>query len=560
MAQSSQSSPPIKPHQVERVFHNLAVGAQNLISQLPGEKPQWVVLELEGSFPARTGRRKPLELLARLGQLEASQELLEKQLHALAQAPWLKGVVFRFGELQLDLSTAYALRRLWRILSEAGKRVSVYASQFDLPLYFLATAADEIIMPPSAEAFVNGLAFRFTFMRDALARFGLAFDGLAIEAYKNASDPLRRQSMSDAQREQYEALLHSLEATLFEEIAGARKVTPETVKGWFDEGVTSAEQLHQFGIIDRVAYEDEVLGEAHKMLPESARFLRGKPIPLKRKRVALISLKGTIIPGKSRRAPLPLPIVERFAGSESLQRAFRAAEADEDTEAIVFYVNSGGGSALASDLIWRELARIKKSKPVVAVMGAVAASGGYYVLTHANTIIAAPTTVTGSIGVLVGKFVFEGFNERYGFNPETLTHQRYTRVFDSSRGFDEQERGYLERYMHEVYDRFVARVAEGRALTREQVHEIGRGRIWSGQDALGVGLVDALGDIPVALAKAKELAGLPEDTPVWNVEIPSKVLLPKENAAAAWLRTLGALRAERGWLVSPLLLGSELGG
>ena len=392
-------------------------------------------------------------------------------------------------------------------------------------------------------------------MRDALARYGVSFEKVAIDEYKNAGDNFVRQEMSSAQREQYGALLDSLEATFLNDVAEARGVTPGQVQGWIDEGVTSAEQALDLGMIDRVAYEDEVLGKEHKPLRAGARFLTKKLRPLDTKRVAVVSLSGVIVSGKSRRTPFPLPLIGSLqAGSETLLRAFRTAEADENTAAIVFHVDSGGGSALASDLIWREVVRVRREKPVVAVMGNLAASGGYYVLTHADHVIAAPTTITGSIGVLASKVVLEDFNEKYGFNPQALSRGRYILAFNSSHSFDEEERALVERSIGEVYERFTGRVAQGRNMTKERVNEIGRGHIWSGRDALDIGLVDELGGVALGIQRAKEIAGLHEDAPTWNVQAPAKMLLPTSEDPSTLMRSLATLRRERVLLLEPARL------
>ena len=540
-----------KPQTLQNALANTRITLQNALAMLPGERPERLVMEVSGSYPARKQKRKLLEALPQFSAGEVSLEAFSEQIEMVARADWLKEVVFRAGDLSVNLTTARSLRGEVAKLRKAGKRTTFYAPQLDLPSYYLATAADEVIMPDGGELFVLGLAVQTTFMRDALARYGVSFDKVAIDEYKNAGDNFVRQEMSEAQREQYGALLDSLEATFLDEVAAARNVTPGRVQGWIDEGVSSPQRALDLGMIDRVAYEDEVF-KTHQPLRAGARFLTKKLRPLNSKRVAVVSLSGIIVPGKSRRTPFPLPLVGSLqAGSETLLRAFRAAEADESTAAIVFYVDSGGGSALASDLIWREVTRVRREKPVVAVMGSVAASGGYYVLTHADHVIAAPMTVTGSIGVLASKFVFEGFNEKYGFNPQALSRGRYILAFNSARSFDDEERALVQRFIGEVYERFTDRVAEGRDLSKARVNEIGRGHIWSGKDALDIGLVDELGGVALGIRRAKEIAGLHEDAPTWNVDAPPKMLLPSREDPSTLLRTLAPLRREKALLLEP---------
>lgn len=543
----------IPPQVVPSLIHNASATVQNTLAALPGKRPEVVVVELSGSFPARRTKRKLLSFPPQLGPRDVTLEELQDQLFHLADAPWLKGVLFRAEGLQIGLTTAGALRSQLEMLKGAGKQVSIYLTRLDLINYYLASAAHEIILPEGAELSVFGLAFEFTFMRDALARYGVAFEKLAIREFKNAGDTLTRQEMSEAQRTQYERLLESLEETLLDAIAVSRNTTPSTIRSWFDEGVTSATRAQALGMIDRVAYEDELISDKHKPQRDVRRFVRTPLRPLRSKRVAVITLEGAIVTGKSRKSPFPLPLLGSVqAGSETLLRAFRTAEADKSTAAIVFYVDSGGGSALASDLIWREVVRIKRSKPIVAVMGGVAASGGYYVLTHADHVIAAPTTLTGSIGVLTGKFVLEGFNNLYGFNPEALSRGRFSLSTSAARPFSEEERALQERSIAEIYERFTSRVADGRGLLQAQVDELGRGRVWTGRDAQALGLVDDLGNLELGIARAKDAAGLHRHAPVWNVSAPAKLLLPTEADPTTLLRVFAQLQQERAFLLAPL--------
>jgi protease IV len=540
---------------IGNLFHNLRAEIANGLAALPGERPAWLVMEMSGAYPMRTPRRKLTGFPPPLGPLPESVESFARKLSALARAPWLRGVVLRSEGLEVSLATAYSLREAVIAFRRSNKSVVCLTSGLDMASYLFASAADEIIAPESAEFRISGLAFGVLFMRDALGRFGIHFEKMAIREYKNAMDGFVRQEMSEAQREQYEALLDSLQESFTGAVADSRGVTSERVKAWIDEGVTSSARALALGMIDRIAYEDEALTKEHKPFHAGARFLGARIRPLSEGRVAVISLQGAIVPGKSRRMPFPLPLLgAQLAGAETITRAFRQAEADESTAAIVFYVDSGGGSALASDLIWREVARIRAKKPVVAVMGEVAASGGYYVLAHASRIIATPMTITGSIGVVSGKAVLAGFNRKYGLNPETVSRGRYALTYSSDRPFDDEERALLERYNREVYDRFTQRVAEGRNLSVARVDELGRGRVWSGADALEHGLVDELGDVALGIRRARELAGLSEAAAVWNVEAPAKMLLPTPENAEALLKLF---RRERLWLMHPALIRLE---
>ncbi len=517
---------------------------------LPGPRPDRVVIELTGSYPAlKEARRFPARYV-RVSPAPVSLEEFERLIDALLRADWPRTVTFRFAQLDVPLATAAALRRQFGRLRAAGRRVEVLATSFDNAGYYLASAADAIVAPPSAEFNVNGLAFTATFLGDTLAKAGVRFEKLAIREYKNAGDDLVLPRMSEAQREQYGAYLDSVVASTHADIAAGRGRSAEEVAAWVDAGVTSAAGAARLGMIDRVAYEDEALGPDAVPVAAARRRLPVRRFATQTGRVALVSLEGAIVTGPSRSSPVPLPVLgSKTAGSETLVRALRAAGRDVRTRAVVLHVDSGGGSALASDLIGREVELLARRLPVVAVMGGVAASGGYYVLTHATRVLAEATTITGSIGVVSMKPVLEELYHRYGANVESVERGRFAGMMGSHRPFTVDERELQERYIDEVYARFVARVAAGRRLDARRVDEIGRGRIWSGADALGRGLVDEIGGLPQALARAKELAGLPPDAAVRRVEAPRELLLPTTEDPTTLLRALGAGVRERAWLV-----------
>lgn len=509
---------------LEHLFSNTATRLQNWAAQLStGEKPAFVVLELGGSYAQFTPRKFPDILFNRTETLED----LENKLELLSGCAWLKGVIFRVNALELDWTKAYSVRRA---IAKLGQTKATYAlfHSADMRSYFAFSSAQQLSAPESAELNLYGLSITQTYMRDALGKFGIELESLAIREYKSAVSTFTQQEMTSYQREQLERLMASLLETFCAEVALSRKTTPEAVKTLLEGGISSAHAAKAAGLLDRVAYEDELLGEMHRPYSEAFKFITA-PLLEGISRVAVVALEGDIVVGNSRRGGLPIMGGNSQAGSESLIRALRLAEEDESSKAIVFFVNSGGGSALASDLIGREVKRIAQKKPVVAVMGAVAASGGYYVLTHAQHVIAAPTTITGSIGVVTGKLNFELFDAQYGFNAETVKTSPYADLYDIHQPLGTERRALLERDMNEIYDRFISRVAEGRKLTKERVNELGRGRIWTGTDALERGLIDELGTLERGIEKAKELAGLPYGAGHWMVDVPKQMVLPKEG-------------------------------
>lgn len=536
-----------------------AVGVANLLADLPGERPPWVVLTLRGSYPPRPQPRR-LELSPpRWGARPQSLAELEHDIERLCAAPWLQGVVLRFAELQLSAAGAYALRALVARLRASGKRVTAYLEAPHLLEYYLACAADRVVLPPGAEPHLQGLALEVRYWRRALARAGVAVDKVAVGPHKDAGDPFVREHMSDATREQYGRLLESWAQELQDAIGSDRGVAAATVGEWLDAGVVDARDMLERGMIDAVAYEDEVVPREAAPLATARRRLR-RPLPARAgARVAVVSLRGTIVMGESRRLPASLPLVGgELAGAATVTRSLRRAAQDPRVAAVVLVVASGGGSALASDLIWREVARCAARKPLVAVMAQAAASGGYYVLTHATRVLAAPTTLTGSIGVVSAKLVLAEAYRRLGVNVDTIRRHRFATLHSDAHPYDEAERALVERSIDATYRRFVARVAEGRRLSPERVEALARGRVWSGRDALERGLVDRLGTPTDAVRLACELAELPPDAAVRDLRAPRGPLLPHRDhdadafasLTASW-SALASLARERALLLQP---------
>ena len=538
---------PHVPPAFETALHRLRAGAQNIISRLPGDRPSWVVMELSGPIVAQIRRPRVFGIPvppALIGGGHSLEELAET-LSVLGKADWLSGVAFRIDGMVLDPATAFGLRTAIAGLRQAGKKTLAFLSRFDMTAQYVASAAEEIVCPESADFALHGLGVSMTFYRDALARIGVRFEKIAIDEYKNAFDNLVRQEMSPAHREQLDALLASFEAHYFQEIAAGRGITEEDVRRSVDLGITSAKQAREHKLVDRIAYEDEIFGKPHKALGDARRFVRIPMPPPGSRRIAVVSLTGPIVSGRSRGAPVPVPpFGGGVAGSDTVVGALRAAAADARTAAVVFYVDSGGGSALASDLIWREVKRIRDRKPVIGVMGAVAASGGYYVLADATRILAAPTTVTGSIGVLAGKPVLEGLYEKYGLSSQQIRRSRHALLFSPVKPWDDEGRALIQQHTSEVYERFLSRVADGRKKTRDEVHALARGRIYSGIDAKAVGLVDELGDLRRAIDVAREISGAGPDAPVWHVAPPHDLLLPNAEDPTTLVRLYGGLLRE----------------
>lgn len=526
---------------VADVCANAARGAINAGLRL-APAPEWLLIELEGGLPEREEPLPLVQRLLRVARPETSMAELAAQLRRAGADARLQGVVLRLAGLHLSTSQAWSLRALITRLRQDGKQVVVWLDQLGTQAYLVATAADRIAAPEGAELDVRGLSLEVSFLKDLLDRWGVAFDVEAVGEYKTAADHLRNNRMSGAHREMLEAILDSLWDDLVGAIAEGRRLSPDAVRQAIDLAPMSAREAMDHGLIDAVAWEDEIPawlggGKPVRLLP----WERGHALldhPLRRtadRTIAVVPLVGTIVSGRSRRLPVSVPLVGTQAGAETVVKALRAAGRDHNVGAIVVLIDSPGGSALASEQIWREVTRIRRSKPVVAWMGDVAASGGYYVASAADFIIAQPSTLTGSIGVIAAKPVVAGLRERLGVHVQALSRGRMAGLFSTEHTFDDAERDRVRTMLGRTYDRFKWHVAEGRRMDLDSVEGLARGRVWTGRQALERRLVDGLGGMDAAVAKAKELAHLPADSDavVHTVHAGRGPLAPPANAAAA---------------------------
>ena len=592
------------------LLRNTVRAGRNLVCSLRREGLDWVVLHLQGSYPERTTRRDPLPFpFNRLSLFpeEASLQDVREAVEMISSDRRVQGVVLRFGSLQAGPSTLHSLRRFVLSLRAMGKRVVAWLPSAGTWEYYLASACDQVILPESGRVFALGLRAEPMFLKDTLALAGVEADLEAIAEYKVSPDMFRRSTMSEPHREMLDVLLDSLFDQLVAAVAEGRGLDPAQVRELIDAMPLTPAEAVDVGLADAVLYEDELAEylsapeeqasipagqeeagdgttaslmkrEAKRLPPmkreakrlplltwrQASRWLR-KPVRwTTRQRIGVVSLEGLIVPGRSRRVPvpLPLPVTEAQAGAETIVQMLRDAEADRHIAAVIFHVETSGGSALASDLICREVQRLRERKPVVVLMGGRAASGGYYVSALADRIVARPNTLTGSIGIWGGKFVLADLYGKLRVAREPVQRGAMAGLYSEMVPFSEEERASIRRDMGETYARFKARVAEGRGMTEEQVEEIARGRVWTGDQACEIGLVDALGDFQTALAAAKELAGLEpeEEYTIVDVRPPRHDLLPRSFGEAsgsvagglgAVLDAVGALARERVWALAP---------
>jgi protease IV len=412
----------------------------------------------------------------------------------------------------------------------SGKPVYAYMEYGMNKEYYIATACDKIYVAPPGELFINGLAADVMFFRGSLDKLGVYPDIYQIGKYKSAGDMFTQKSMTDAHREYVNVLLDDLFNRYIDATAKARGKTPAEMKALVDNAPYNARSAKEAGLIDGASYRDEVDQDLKKRLGykesedlhvvKSSNYREIAPETLglnKGERIAVIYASGDIGSGKSENGPSG----GQSIGSDTLSKAIKDAANDKSIKAIVIRVDSPGGSGLASDIIWHAVEAAKKQKPVVISMSDVAASGGYYISAGANKIIAEPSTITGSIGVVAGKPVLKGLYDWLGITNEYVMRGKNAGMFRETEKFSDDERAKFEGWIKTTYyEDFVPKVARGRNKSAEDVDKIGQGRVWTGAQGKDNGLVDEYGGLDRAIEVAKGLAKIPADKGVHRVILP----------------------------------------
>lgn len=412
----------------------------------------------------------------------------------------------------------------------SGKPVYAYIELGLNKEYYIAIACDKIYVPPPGELFINGLAADVMFFRGSLDKLGIYPDIYQIGKYKSAGDMFTQKEMTDAHREYINSLLDDLYGRYVNAIAQARHRTPDEVRALIDNAPYSAAKAKEAGLIDESAYRDDLEKQIKATLgyKETDTFtpVRGSeyrdvsPQSLglnKGERIAVIYATGNIGSGSSENSPSG----DQSIGSDTLAKAMNDATNDKTIKAIVLRVDSPGGSGLASDIIWHAVEAANQKKPVVVSMSDVAASGGYYISAAARKIIAEPSTITGSIGVVAGKPVMRGFYDWLGVSNEYVLRGKTAGMFRETEKFSDEERVKFEEWIKTTYYQdFVPKVAKGRNKDAQAIDSVGQGRVWTGAQAKERGLVDEFGGLDRAIEVAKQLANIPADKGVERVILP----------------------------------------
>ncbi len=500
-------------------------------------------------------------------------------IHRAAEDPRVSGLIARVQIPAASAGPVQELREAISVFSDVKPSLSWAETYPGTLSYYLASAFREVWMQPSGTVGLVGFATNALFLRDALDKAGIEAQFIARGEYKSAANLFTQDRYTDAHREADSRLLDSLRGQVWRAIAESRHIKPAAVDELADKAPLLRDDAVTGRLVDRIGFRDEAytrIGElvgAQGISPETgdadrdpdapprlylsryAKAAANRPgpqmpsIPGRKSKptIAVVTLHGPIVSGRG--GPQVLPFGNSRAGGDTIAAALREAAADESVSAIVLRVDSPGGSVTGSETIWREVSRVRDGgTPVVASMGAVAASGGYYVSMGADAIVANAGTITGSIGVVTGKLVARELKDRLGVGSDSVRTNENADAWSINKPFTDEQRAHVEAEADLFYTDFIERVAQGRKLSVEAVDAVARGRVWTGADALDRGLVDELGGLRTAINRAKVLAGHDADDDVPIVSYPGSSILeflrPKPSsqpAAASFPEAVAAL-------------------
>ncbi|MGB0427460.1 MAG: signal peptide peptidase SppA [Flavobacteriales bacterium] len=419
----------------------------------------------------------------------------------------IKAIYLDMGAVQAGSATLSEIRQALENFKSSGKNVYAYAQVYSQKAYYLASVADKVLLHPEGDMELKGLATQLLFFKDFLNQFGVSPQVIRHGKFKSAVEPFLVDQMSEANREQTSTLLNSIWASFAKDISTSRSILVEELNTIVDNfELKSPQDAKRLNFVDELMYFDEFEKLLETDLEDELDFIsinkykkRIQPNKAKDK-VAVVFAEGEIRSGKSSNGVM---------GDETIVKAIRAAKKNEHVKAVVLRVNSPGGSALASDVIWRELSLLKEEKPLVVSMGNLAASGGYYIACVGDKIFAQSNTITGSIGVF--GLMFEAQNlveDKLKLHVDGYKTHQFADIGTMLRPLNTEERDLIQGMVERVYGTFIGNVAKGRDMSVEDVDAIGQGRVWAGADAVSIGLVDEIGGLKQAIAEAANLGNL----------------------------------------------------
>jgi protease-4 len=518
----------------------LLMAAGLFLVMRPRRIPEWSLLQvrLSEALPEEPSRGV-------LGRLLGWQEItvfdLVQALEAAGAEDRVRAVTLSLSGLNCGLGRAQEIRLALTRLRESGTPVTVLLERGGLVDYYVATAADEVYLLPGGSLDVTGLVLDMPLARGTLDRLGITPDFVTIGEYKGTPEVYTRSEMSPSMRENLETVAESLFARLVNDMAGRRGLTPERFREIVDEGFLSAEAAADLGLVDGLLHGDllreqavERAGEELEDLTVTELLNSRRPGWLARPpRLALVYVTGVLVTGESSDNEW----TGDMTGSETISRVLRQVREDDGVEAVILRLDTPGGSAAAAEMIWRAVDVTSREKPVVVSMGDYAASGGYYIAAAGDELLAQPSTLTGSLGVFSGKFAMSGLYEWAGLNWGLVKRGRNADMFLDLQPWTDEQRELIRKQLQGIYGRFVEVVAAGREMTPEEVLSVADGRVYSGERALDLGLVDGLGGLKEAIETARSRAGLPPGARV-RVEV-----YPRP---AGWLSSLTGAATQGG--------------
>jgi protease IV len=514
-------------------------------------KIDYVTLTLSSDIPTLA---EPRDWLRRrvLGPPPLSLTELERIFERIGDDPRPTGVILNLRGLAMPLAGLQSLRNSLIRLRGKGKRVICFAQGYSNGLYYLASAADEIVLQPGGEVETIGLRAEATFLKDALDTVGVRLDSIAISPYKGAFDQFSRSDISPEGQAQLDWLLDSQFEMLLQGMAEGRKTSLDAIRAMIDNAPHLDEAALAAHYVDVVETEETLhrrLASKH-ILPWASADKKLLKSWRKRsdKYVALINISGLMVQGESGKPPidLPLPFIGgQRSGDMTIVQQVRRVMQDKQAAAVILYINSGGGLARAAEAMTSALTELALDRPLVAYMDRIAASGGYYVATAAQWIVAQPAAITGSIGVISAKAVTDGLFSRLRVNRLEFTRGTNAALMSDHAPYSETQRARMFKSIEHIYRQFVGHVARSRHLSHEQVDAIAAGRVWTGTQAKANGLVDELGDLRAALDKARQLANLPDHAPLLMVggkgqPLPAQLFEQANPAAILNARVIGS--------------------
>jgi protease IV len=448
--------------------------------------------------------------------LEASNNLgldqILKNIEKAKNDDKIKGIYLDLTSINAGMATLEEIRNALNDFKTSKKWIISYSEVYTQGTYYLASVSDKIYVNPAGIVELRGLASQLMFFKNMLEKLEIDVQIIRHGKFKSAVEPFMLEKMSDSNREQMEKILNSAWGSMINNISGSRDIKISKINELADNlTIQDAKDAKKYNFVDGLMYKDELLAELRKKLKidknDDIEYVSlGKYANTKSKKksssnkIAIIYANGSIVSGKGEKGEM---------GSETISKAIRAARLDDDVKAIVLRVNSGGGSALASDIMWRETILAKEAKPFVVSMGDVAASGGYYIACAADKIVASEKTITGSIGVFGVIPNMQGFfNNKLGITFDEVKTNAHSDIMTVYRPLTGDEKDIIQIGVEKIYDDFITKVAKGRGMTKEEIDAIGQGRVWLGIDALEIGLVDEIGGIDKAIDIAKNLAKL----------------------------------------------------